>query len=630
MTAQTAAVEARAVAAPRAARITAALSVLAVFLLARPYFGIRHDARIYVGRAEADLGRNGMANDLMFAHDGQSKFSIFGSLFRPLVEHLGSAQAALLATMAGLAFWLAAAAFLASRFCRGAAWWAALVALAALPAFYVGVLAYGEPFITPRMFAEGLVCLSLALALDRRWIAGGGLMLLAAALHPIMTAPAVAAFGLMLALQDRRWLILAGLAAGAALAAAFAGLPLIERLVIPMDPAWLQMLQQRSAYLFPSLWSASAWAMLARQSVTLAVAASFLPGRTRALALVVLTVGAAGVLISVLAPTVLIVQLQLWRGQWMVALLSTALLPFVLAQLWRDGPGGRLAAALLAVAWGAADPPLAGPAAAALALALRFVPQARALPPLAWRAGWAVAGLLLARAALVAAVAAVANTGAPGADGLIVRMLYSEALGVIAVALAVAAILRHDAAGRIAARPWAVALAALLLVAGACVWDAQSDWTRARDSSAGAAALRAQLPPGEIFWLGGDGRSGPWTGRPEWWSVNEGASSVFDRTLALEWRRRHQALVRAGLSTPKLEMVEVGDKPRPILTRAALDMVCRTPRGPAAIVAPAERTAPDLRPAASLVWRAPASPSGKPADAVFLVFPCVGTSARPG
>jgi len=159
--------------APLTAWATAVLTALTFFLLGRPYFGIRHDARIYVGRAEADLGRNGMAHDLMFAHDGQSRFSIFGALFRPMVEHLGSGTAAMLATGAGLAIWLAAVTALLSRFCRGAALWAGVVALGVFPGFYAGVLAYAEPFITPRLFAEALVCLALALVVDRRWIAAG-------------------------------------------------------------------------------------------------------------------------------------------------------------------------------------------------------------------------------------------------------------------------------------------------------------------------------------------------------------------------------------------------------------------------------------------------------------------------
>jgi len=611
--------------APAAARAAALLTALACFLLGRPYFGIRHDARIYVGRAEADLGRNGMAHDLMFAHDGQSKFSVFGALFRPLVEHLGSAPAAMLATAVGLAVWLTAAAVLLSRFCRGAALWAGIVALGVFPGFYAGVLAYAEPFVTPRLFAEALVCLSLALVVDRRWIAAGALLVAAAALHPIMTLPGLAVFGVMLVLQDRRWLALAAAGLAAALGTAFAGLPLISRLVTPVDPAWLAMLQHRSAYLFPAIWNDGSWLMLARQMATLILAATLIGGRPRQLAIAALVVGAGGVLASVLAPTLLMVQMQPWRGQWLVAVLSTALLPFALARLWQDGSGGKAAAALLAVAWGAPDPAWLGGACAALALAYRLVPQARNLSPMAARIAWIGAGLALARTAFVAVAAGAINGLAVGFDNLITRMLLSQGLAIAATLLAVAVVVRGEAAGRLATRPASAALAALALVGAALVWDAQDDWTRARDRSADAAALRAQLPAGEIFWLGGDGRSGPWTGRPEWWSVNEGASSVFDRTLAMEWARRHDLLVRAGLATRRIEMFESANTPRPKLSAASLALVCAAPSGPVAVIARLDQTAADVRGLATGRWSTAASPRSGP----FLIFRCDRTADHP-
>ena len=604
--------------APLTAWATAVLTALTFFLLGRPYFGIRHDARIYVGRAEADLGRNGMAHDLMFAHDGQSQFSIFGALFRPIVEHLGSGTAAMAATGAGLAIWLAAVTVLLSRFCRGTALWAGVIALGVLPGFYAGVLAYAEPFITPRLFAEALVCLALALVVDRRWIAAVAALVIAAGLHPIMTLPGVAVFGVMLVMQDRRWLALTAAGLAAALAAAFAGLPLVERLVTPIDPAWLTMLQQRSAYLFPSLWSEGSWLMLARQMLTLALAATLIAGRARQLAIAALIVGAGGVLVTALAPTLLVIQMQPWRGQWLVALLSTALLPFALAGLWKDGPGGRAAAALLAVAWGASDSAWLDAACPGLALAYRFIPQARNLSPLVARLAWLAAGLALTRTAFVALAAGVVNGQTVGFDNLITRMLLSEGMAIMATALTVALVVRCDFADRLAARVWAVALSALALACAALVWNAQDGWTRARDASAGAAALRAKLPQGEIFWLGGDGRSGPWTDRPEWWSVNEGASSVFDRTLAMEWARRHDLLVRAGLASRRVQMFESANSNRPTLSAAALDMVCRAPRGPVAVIAPLDRTTADVQPRAAGQWRSLAATQNGP----FMIFRC--------
>ena len=604
------------------ARIAGALSVVAMFLLCRPYLGIRHDARIYVGRAEADLGRAGMAQDLMFIHDGQSKYSVFGALFRPLVEHLGSAPAAALLTGAGLALWLISAIVLLSRFCRGVQLWAGALAVATLPAFYVGVLAFAEPFATPRLFAEALACLALACLVDRRWIAAGALLALGASRHPIMTAPAVATFGVMLILQDRRWLALAIAALAGALWAAFAGLPLIERLVTPMDAAWLSMLQQRSAYLFPALWSEGSWMMFVRLTTTLVMAASFLGGRVRPLLIAVLIVAVCGVLATMLAPTVLVIQMQPWRGAWLVALLSTALLPYTVAQLWTAGPGARTGAALLAVAWCVPDHPVAAATACVLAAALAFVPQFQRLPAIVWRLAWVAAGMALAHAALVAFGAAAVSVASDPRNSLVTRTLLSQGLMVVTGSLATFALLRPELARRCAARPLAVTASAVALAVGVAAWDAQDPWTRARDQSSGAQPLRSQLPAGEIFWLGGDGRAGPWTERPEWWSINEGASSVFDRDLALEWRRRLDILVEARLASPRLRVGETDEMAKAALTARGLNIVCAAPGGPSAIIAPAPRVAADARSHSDGEWTAPAFRSGGAIDARYLIFRC--------
>lgn len=612
---------------PRLQAAAAVLTVLSALLLCRPYFGIRHDARLYVGRAEADLGRAGMAHDLLFVHDGQSGFSIFGALFRPVVAWLGSGPAAMLFTGLGLVVWLAAAAFLMSRIFRGVRLWAALLALVALPGFYVAVLAYAEPFVTPRIFAEAAVCLSLACMLERQRIWAAALLLVAGALHPIMAAPGAAVFAAMLALKDRRWLFAIAAALVVGLGAALVGAPLLGRLLAPIDPAWLRTLTLRSAYLFPMRWALDSWLIVLRQTITLLIALSFLRGRPRELLLAVLLVGAAGVLATIAFPSLLVIQVQPWRAQWLVALFAAACLPFCLAQLWRAGAGSRAAAALLALAWGAPDPPLLALAACGLALGLRFVPLAERLPRAIWLAAWALAGLALSRKAVVGLAAALATGQQFGAHDLITRTLASTVVAILVGVCAVAALLAEDRVQRWTARPAAMAASALLVVVSALNWNAQDAWARGREAGANAAALRAQLPPGEIFWLGGDGRAGPWTDRPEWWSPQEGASSVFDRTLALEWARRYDILVRSGVVSPQIDMLEVAKKTRGKLTVGALDLICGARQGPDGIVAPTERVDAGARGLASGAWSAHVAPPQGLDRAEFLVFRCAPTNS---
>ena len=167
------------------------LAIAAITLLAKPYLGLHHDARIYVGRALADLDPAGVGRDLMYASDGQSGFSLFPRILPPwLMGALGLAGACTATTLAALACWtLAAGVFLEN--------WAGekrhllLAAALILPCSYGGlVFTYGEAMAAPRPFAEALVLCAFAADLGgRRWGAGT-LMLAASAIHPIMALPA--------------------------------------------------------------------------------------------------------------------------------------------------------------------------------------------------------------------------------------------------------------------------------------------------------------------------------------------------------------------------------------------------------------------------------------------------------
>jgi hypothetical protein len=107
-----------------------------VFVLSRSHRGIVRDAYIYLGRALADLDPNGVGRDLMFVHDGQFDFSLFRFLTTAMVELFGpGAGAEILASMAALAWFFAAAAF-ARQFASGAAVWAVVIFATLLPASY--------------------------------------------------------------------------------------------------------------------------------------------------------------------------------------------------------------------------------------------------------------------------------------------------------------------------------------------------------------------------------------------------------------------------------------------------------------------------------------------------------------
>ncbi|MCC2103475.1 MAG: hypothetical protein KDJ20_05235, partial [Hyphomicrobiales bacterium] len=79
----------------RLTSVAAFLTLAAFYALEHPYAGILGDAKIYMGRALADLDAGGVGRDLMYRLDGQSQFSLFTPAARWLVAHLQLAAGSL-------------------------------------------------------------------------------------------------------------------------------------------------------------------------------------------------------------------------------------------------------------------------------------------------------------------------------------------------------------------------------------------------------------------------------------------------------------------------------------------------------------------------------------------------------
>jgi hypothetical protein len=589
---------------------------LAVWLFCRPYLGIRHDARIYVGRALADLHPASLGGQIAFDHDGQSAFSVFPVLMRAAVSWLGPGPAAIVLTAAGLGLWIAAAAWLFSRYARGAVLWACLACLAGLSLDYGGYSVFGaaEPFVTPRLFSEaaGLAALA-ALAGGRKagFFAG---VAVSAILHPIMALPVAGIGFVMLVAEDSRWLGLIGAGAVAVGAGVALKLPLIGRATESFDPAWLGVIVERSPYLFPRYWLALDWSLLALQAGMVTIGAFVAERRLRLLLLAAMATTAAGVALTAIWPSVLVVQLQPWRAQWLLAVLAAGMLPVTASGLAVRGRGCGALIPLLLLAWLTSDSPV-GVAVCAGILALLLAARAQPLPAILTPALWIVWAIAAAGVALVAVRTHLALfAGLPASEAWSLDALAGIGLqSILLPALAVAVVV---ASGDLRTRgAWALALAAALagVAAFAPMWDARSAVVRAREAGKGAAALRGIVSRGSVLWISGDGASWLWTGRPEWWNQIQGAGVVFDRALALEWRRRADAVSAAGVVRQPIWRATRPEGPRAawLTTGRALVNLCRTRNGPDWVVAPIGRVdgglAPDAVPPFLSVWRAPAT-----------------------
>ena len=168
-----------------------AAGVLAMWLLTRPYRGVRHDAILYLGQALGRLMPDRFGSDLFLHTGAQDKYSLFSPLLAPLLGHLGvgSVEMALLVACHA-AFMLACWKITEGWFARPLRW-AAMMFIAVLPHTYggLGEFSYAEPFLTARSVAEPLALFALWQLLRGRLVVAIGLAVLAMAFHPLVTIP---------------------------------------------------------------------------------------------------------------------------------------------------------------------------------------------------------------------------------------------------------------------------------------------------------------------------------------------------------------------------------------------------------------------------------------------------------
>lgn len=596
----------------RLTRFLAVASIGAVWLLSRPYRGATGDAIIYLGRAFADLAPETIGADIMFARDGQSRFSLFTPLYGRLVGALGPDAASFLTAALALALWLAAMAMLGRRLTQGRTLWAALICVAAMPHFYGPIFAlhFGEPLAVPRPFAEAFTLIGLAWALDRRWIAALAALAFAALFHPIMAAAGFGVLYVMAVADDRRWLWLAPLGIVALAAAAVLRLPLAERLLVVIDAEWLALLRSRNAYLFPSQWPLDALVVGAAQAATLAIAASLAQGARRVFYGAVLGVGLAGVAGAALFadrwPLLLVAQAQIWRAAWLAAALAALAVAIVGVALWRRGGAFRLSLAALMLGWAPVEPALAL-IGSTLALTLHF--GAARLGAVSPRViGVAFAGVFaLIVAGLIAGGVELAGVIAAKGEGLPYARLVKMHLHAVPVAaLAVAWAARDDWRPPQAAL---VALTALLVLAAAMMWNRIDAPGERVESIAAPREWRRDIAtkPGSVLWLDSTGQNvWLWLGRANWLADAQGAGAVFSRDQALIWRDRAQAALDAGLARDSILRPGAAETARrPTLTADGVARLCGASDRPDWIVAPLLPGATPPAGLAAAVWTSP-------------------------
>ena len=575
----------------------AIVALVAAYALTHPFTGFTGDAQIYMGRALADNDPAGVGRDLMYRLDGQSRFSLFPPIAAWLAARMSLIAAAQCLVVASSLLWLASAIALA----RAAAPQRALAVAAVIvlaPTAYGGfnLLRYAEQLAEPRPFAEAFVLFALATFLAERRLIAVACLIAAALFHPIMALAGVAALGVCLCVEDRRWLIAAVAGAVACIIATRAGAPLFDRLRVVIDPEWRDLLASRNAYLFPNLWPADAWALPLVQTITILTAARHAAPPLRRLMFATLAAGAFGLAVAYVVgafdSVLLLMQAQFWRMWWLAAVVAALALGLRATEPQATtGPRG-LALAMLALSWAFAQE--AGLYAPLLACASLYVDRSPS-PKIAdeiSRALWLGCGVAVVAHGAVDLPSAKMFAGlvqpgyTPSIMPLTLKFIASPLLfGAVALAaFGASSRIRNLRTVAIAAPSVALALAAGLL------WNDASSFDRHMGAASRQADLAALMPDqkGEVLWLYSSFEPWVWLGRPGWSADMQGAGAVFSRELALTYRDRAHAQIDAGLRDETM-IRRVPYRPKtfhPALTETGVAAICRRADAPAYIVAP--------------------------------------------
>ncbi len=543
--------------------------------LTHSYQGLTGDAELYAIQAMARL-QPGLGNDLFLRHGMQDEFTIFSPLYAHCIRWLGLRPAAL--TLLILCkVWLFAAAWALGRAladARLAFLGVALLMLAAGTYGGYGAFRYAEDLLTARSLAEALVASALALQLHGRKALGLAAAVLAFLVHPLMALPGLLVLA-CLALPKRLALTAAAMGVvGVGLIALWSAhaLPRTGLLAV-LDPPWLNVVRERSVFLFLPLWRAADWANAARPLLSLGLTALVLREvRVRALCGAVGLVGVTGLAVAYIAATVgpvaLLLQSQPWRWIWVACFAGVLLVAPTAATLCRDRRGGLVTALLLIAGW--------------------------TLAPIPGITCMAVAFILWGLRERLAAVFTPPRGLGTSAFGIVVAWAAFEwwtlgALPIVAVALLVALMVWLDQArspAALAATSLALLLAAVLLMPRALAGDMLQAGAPAEVVD--FTAWRNVIPPGSNVYVAPAHYSAAFCWftlqRPDYLSVNQSAGVVFSREAAMEvvrraevllpmmepdWRLYSAMLAAAGEARPAA-------RPRP-LTREILQNLCRDP-----------------------------------------------------
>jgi hypothetical protein len=527
--------------------------LVTLWSLTHRYAGLGGDAALYAVQALAKIHSN-LCNDLYLRNTSQDSYTLFSSFYAWWIRLLGLRIAAVSLAVAFKAWFFVAAwtlvrdlsnrhtAFLTVGFL--------IVAAGSYGAY--GVFHYAEDWLTARSLAEPLVVTALVFYLRGARLVGASIACAALLVHPLMAFPGVLLL-LCLWVSPRT----SAVAATAAVLLLFAlslnvSRPTSSLHYLVMDPDWLEVVRERSQFLFLQLWRAADWKQNALPFLSLALSASVLDDpRARRLCGLAMLVGATGLAVALIAsltgPLTILLQGQAWRWVWLTGFVSALLLLPTVLELARRGNSGILSAILMISAW--TIPAIDGATCMACALICWFWRgriNARAAAYLYW-VNALLLGLIIAWVidrcwSLGWSRSSVNGEPWPWVD---VRELLGLKILSLAIVWSLASWLKASRSTAALAMVCAMLLAVSVIVLQGSLRDRDqegtasqirefSDWQNAIPADASVFVAPAHNSP-KFAWFT--------LQRPSYLTVDQSSGVVFSRATALEVRRRAEVLL---------------------------------------------------------------------------------------
>jgi hypothetical protein len=598
------------------------LVLVTIWLAMHGYHGLSGDGQIYAFQAFARLHPQ-LTADLYLQNTSQDRFTLFSPPYAWCIGLLGLESAARLLTMLSTLWFLAAAwSFAAAVTGRDVAWLAvAFLLIVAGDYGASGVFRILDPFLTARLPAEALVITALGCFFHGMKRAASLLALGALFIHPLIALP-----GLLLLVC--LWLPVRVSVIGAVgcvvaalvIAAVAANLPSALPVLTVMDAPWLDVVKERSQFLFLQLWSMHDWGINAQPFFSLgftAVAAA--DERLRKLCAAAALVGTVGLAVALIGgligPVAILVQGQAWRWIWIAVFIGAALVPFTALHAWRDEKCGPLCALLLISGW--TLPAVDGTACVMLALifwsARAHIPS-RSAPYFRWASvvlGLAIVLWIAMKCRAIGLTPTPASARAP-LDATPILSMFALRIPALLLGALVWWGIRASRATWVPIFFSAMLAAFSLFIfpaafkqprtlAAAADIDEFADWANAIPPSS-TVLVAPPVDVGAFVWFT--------LGRPNYLTVDQSSGVVFSRKTALEVRRRSEVLLPLMdpnwmiLTSLRTNAVNKGKKQattRP-LTPKSLIQVCADPQL-GFVISPAEVGFDPLRHKGAGAWQ---------------------------